>query len=180
MPADSASPGAGPASDFLSRYEPKAYGRGRPGAGGGAGGPSVPPGRLFDRDAPYSLEAEQSLLGSMLLDPRVVTDVMAVVRGGGSVFYNAAHGLIYDTIVRLCDRQNAVDPVLLAQELADKGVLEQIGGVEFLVNLAAQVPTAANAPHFARIVLEKHRLRRLIDAAGQTLWEAYNAGQLDI
>jgi replicative DNA helicase len=118
-----------------------------------------------------------SLLGSMILDPRVIADVMPIVRGP-EAFYDAAHAKIYASIVALVDKTNAVDLVLLAQVLKDQGVLDAVGGVSYLEKLAFEVPTASNAPHFARIVADKHRLRRLIDAAGQILYDTYHAGEV--
>jgi replicative DNA helicase len=147
-------------------------------ARGGRGPVSGPPlGKLFDRSPPHSLEAEMSLLGSMILDPRVIADVMPIVRGP-ETFYDASHGKIYASIVALVDKTNAVDLVLLAQVLKDQGVLDAVGGLSYLEKLAFEVPTATNAPHFARIVTDKYRLRRLIDAAGQILYDTYHAGEV--
>ncbi len=149
-------------------------------AGGGAGGggpPKVPLGRLFDREPPCSIESEMSLLGSMIIDPRVITDVINQVKGG-EAFYEERHGLIFQALVEVYDKHHTGDLVQLNQTLTDKGVLEQIGGTEYLVRIAQDVPSAANAAHYARIVADKFKLRRLIDAAGQILFDTYHAGQV--
>jgi replicative DNA helicase len=145
-------------------------------AKGEKGNTPAPLGRLFDQDPPYAIEAEMSLLGSMILDPRVIGDALQVLKGA-EAFYDERHGLVYQSLISTFDKHHAVDLVQLRQALADKGVLEQVGGVEYLVQLAESVPTSANWPHFARLVSEKHRLRRLIDAAGQILFDAYHAGR---
>ncbi len=130
--------------------------------------------RLFDRLPPHSIEAEMALLGSMIIDPSVIPDVMGVVRGGDR-FYSAAHGAIYDTMVRLYDSRRSVDLVQLLDVLRDGGVLEELGGEEYLVRLADSVPSAVAAPHYARTVADKARLRDLIRVAGEVLHEAYHA-----
>ena len=115
-----------------------------------------------------------SLLGSMLVDPQVVGDVVLVVRGGDD-FFKPANGAIYDAMVELFDRHGALDIVQLNQLLADRDVLATVGGVNYLVELAHAVPSAANAPHYARLVREKSAIRRLIDAAGEILHDAYHS-----
>ncbi|MBA4028869.1 MAG: replicative DNA helicase [Planctomyces sp.] len=159
----------------LNRYADAAGGRRRPAPGAG---PAAPPGKLFDREPPASPEAEMSLLGSMILDPRVITDVMPVVRGP-EAFYDPAHAAIYAGILSVFDRGNTVDLTQLLDLLRGRGELERVGGIAYLEKLALEVPTAANAVHFARLVADKHRLRRLIDAAGQTLYEVYHHGRAD-
>ncbi len=117
-----------------------------------------------------------SLLGSMILDPRVVADVINIVRGADA-FYDSRHGLVFSGLVEIFDKHHSGDLVQLNQALADKGILGQAGGTEYLVRLAEGVPTAANALHYARLVAEKYKLRRLIDAAGQILFDTYQGSQ---
>ncbi|MGD9689003.1 MAG: replicative DNA helicase [Phycisphaerales bacterium] len=162
------------------RYQPGSGSRaggfgGGTGGRGGAGAPA-PLGKLFDREPPCAIEAEMSLLGSMILDPRVIGDVISVIRGA-DYFYEERHGIIFQTLVELFDKHHTGDLVQLHQALVDRGALDTVGGTEYLAQLASDVPTAANAPHFARIVAEKFKLRRLIDAAGQILYDTYHAGQ---
>ena len=115
-------------------------------------------GKLFDRMPPHSLEAEMSLLGSMILDHSVTGDVLQAIRSSDS-FYSQQHGAIFDALVETYDVHHSGDLVQLVHSLESKGVLEDIGGGEYLVQLAESVPTSVNAPHYARIVSEKHKLR---------------------
>ncbi|MHC4448316.1 MAG: replicative DNA helicase, partial [Planctomycetota bacterium] len=130
--------------------------------------------QLFEKLPPHALEAEMSLLGSILLDPQVVGDVVLIVRSGED-FYKPANGAIYDTMVELYDKHASIDIVQLNQALADREILDSVGGLNYLVELADAVPSAANATHYARLVREKAMVRRLIEAAGDILYEAYHS-----
>lgn len=164
----------------LSRYEPgpgKGFSRR---GGGGPGGPGAegagrPLGKLFDREPPFSAEAEISLLGAMILDPNVIGDVMMVVRKAED-FYIQEHGWIYRAIVEVFDRHHSGDLVQIQERLRQMGVYEQVGGEAKLLELAEAVPAAVNAPFYAKIVADKAKLRRLIDAAGKILFDAYHVG----
>jgi len=142
--------------------------------------PSQPPisaQALFERQPPQSPEAEMSLLGSIILDPGVIPDVLGLLKGPED-FYKEAHGHIYKAVVDVYDQRHSGDLVQILDLLRDREVLELVGGPPYLVQLAESVPAAVNAPHFARIVAEKAKLRRLIDAAGQILYDAYHVGEL--
>ena len=115
-----------------------------------------------------------SLLGSILLDPQVVGDVVLVIRSAED-FYKPANGAIYDTMVELYDKHASIDIVQLNQALADREILDSVGGLNYLVELADAVPSAANAAHYARLVREKAMVRRLIEAAGDILYDAYHS-----
>jgi len=130
-------------------------------------------GRLLQAMPPQALEAEMSLLGAMLWDHRVVGDVVVVLRGGED-FARPAHRVIYDAVVELYDKVGAVDVVQLHQRLLDRGILEEVGGLDYLVQLAESVPSAANAVHYAELVREKAILRELIEAAGEILEDAHH------
>ncbi len=139
---------------------------------------ALPPSqRLFDRDPPRSPEAEMSLLGSMILDPRVIADVVGVIKGPDD-FSKESHGHIYRAIVEIFDTHNSGDLVQVTDLLKQRQVYDQMGGADYLVQLAEAVPSAVNAKHYARIVAEKAKLRRLIDTAGQILYDAYHTGDL--
>lgn len=115
---------------------------------------------MVDREAPRSVEAEMSLLGSMILDPRVINDVREVV--SHEHFYDERHATIFRA---LCDAHAAnpsLDLVQLNEVLRDRGVLERVGGGAYLVKLAESVPAAVNAPHYAKIVADKHVARSVI------------------
>ncbi|MBL0928210.1 MAG: replicative DNA helicase [Phycisphaerales bacterium] len=131
--------------------------------------------KLFDRMPPHSLEAEMCLLGSMILDHQATAEIIGLVPSG-EFFYSEAHGAIFEALKSLYDTRNSGDLVQLVEKLRDAEVLETVGGPEYLEQLAASVPSAANAPHYARIVRQKRQLRKLIETAGQILWDAYHVG----
>jgi replicative DNA helicase len=132
--------------------------------------------RLFSALPPAAPEAEMSLLGSILVDPRVISDVLGILRHADD-FSLPAHSTIYATMRDLYDRTSTVDVVSLFHRLKDLGQLEDIGGQEYLQTLALGVPSAANATEYARIVREKATLRELIRAAGEILVDAHEARQ---
>jgi replicative DNA helicase len=131
---------------------------------------------LFQALPPHAMEAESSLLGSMLWDHHVVGDVIQVLKSGGD-FFKPAHSVLYDTIVEIYDQHASLDIVQLNQRLVDKGVLDAIGGLDYLVQLAQSVPSAANAMQYARIVREKAIVRELIEAAGEILQDAHQSSE---
>jgi replicative DNA helicase len=122
---------------------------------GGAAAPRIPP---------YDLDAEESLLGAMLLSSDAVVAAIEICRA--SDFYKPAHGHIFTAVVSLFEAGEPVDAVTVADELRRSGVLEQIGDPTLLVSLQANTPSLANAGHYARIVEEHALLRRLIGVAG--------------
>lgn len=131
--------------------------------------------KLLDALPPNSPEAEMSLLGALILDPKVVAEVIQIIRTG-DVFYTAAHAAIYDAIVTNYDFHQSGDIVQLAESLKQTGALDAVGGANYLIRLGESVPSTAAAPHYARIVSENARLRKLIDAAGQMLYDAHHSG----
>ncbi len=130
--------------------------------------------RLFEQLPPHALEAEMCLLGSVLLEPKVLGDVTFVIRDGQD-FYKPANGALYDAMVELYDRHASLDIVQLNQLLVDRDILDAVGGQDYLVELAACVPSAANAAHYARLVREKAMVRKLIEEAGAILQTAYES-----
>ena len=121
--------------------------------------------------APQNLEAEISVLGSILLD----NSVMGILGSlGPESFYREGHREIYRAMEKLSLRGEPIDLVTLSEELRRSGKLEAAGGMAYLVGLAEQTPTAAYAEHYAKIVLEKATLRRLITAAGEVARLAYD------
>jgi replicative DNA helicase len=115
-----------------------------------------------DRTPPNDLAAEQSVLGSMLLSPDAIDDVTKLVQGRD--FYRPAHQTVYDRILDLYGRGDPVDAITIKDELLKRGELSRIGDAPYLHTLVASVPTAANASYYAKIVREKARLRRLVEA----------------
>ncbi len=127
---------------------------------------------LFNALPPSAVEAEMSLLGSVILSPDACGDVLQIIRSADD-FFRPAHSDLWTAIVHLYDTHQSVDVVQLQQILEDRGVLERVGGLDYLVELAGSVPSAANAVHYARIVRDKSMLRQLIGAAGDMLRSAY-------
>ena len=129
--------------------------------------------QVESRTPPQNLEAEQSVLGSVLLD----NEVYAALEGMLSPehFYKESHRKIFRAFERLFRRAEPMDLVTLTEELRQTGELETVGSVPYLIGLADSVPTAAYAENYARIVLEKAVLRELISASGSIMQTAYDA-----
>ena len=130
-------------------------------------------GRLMEGLPPHALNAEESLIGSIVIDPRVLDDVILIL-GGADDFFKKANGSIYELMVELYNRRQTVDLVELDQLIRDRNLIEVIGGADYLVKVAHSVPSAASATHYARLVKEKSVVRQLIAAAGEILHDAYN------
>ena len=124
------------------------------------------------------VEAEMSLIGSMLLDHEVIGDVVQIIKSGDD-FFKPAHGSIYDSIVELYDKHSKLDLVSLNQLLIDRGIWEAIGGESYLIDLAESVPSASHADHYARLVREKAMIRKLIGVAGDIIFDAHNKENAD-
>ncbi|MBA3720581.1 MAG: replicative DNA helicase, partial [Nocardioidaceae bacterium] len=114
-----------------------------------------------DRTPPQDNDAEQSVLGAMLLSKDAIADVIETVRGLD--FYRPAHETLFDAILDLYGRGEPADAVTVAAELQRRGELTRVGGAPYLHTLVAGVPIAANANYYAEIVREKAILRRLVD-----------------
>ena len=127
---------------------------------------------MESRTPPQNLEAEQSVLGSILLDNEVYSAVEGIIQA--EHFYKESHRKIFRAIERLCHRSEPTDLVTLTEELRQAGELEAVGSVPYLIGLADSVPTAAYAENYARIVAEKATLRDLISASGQIMQSAYD------
>ncbi|MGM0819263.1 MAG: replicative DNA helicase, partial [Actinomycetota bacterium] len=132
-----------------------------------------PPEGGHDRVPPHNLEAEVSVLGSMLLSKDAIAEVNEVVHAED--FYRGAHRTIFEAVSDLYDRGEPVDPVTLGDELERRGTLESAGGVVAITELIDRVPTAANAVYYARIVAEQALRRRLIEAGTQITRIGYDA-----
>lgn len=117
----------------------------------------------IDKIPPQSLEAEMSLLGSLLLDKDAVLKIADIVSPDD--FYKTGNGKIYETMIELYSRNEPVDLLTLSNRLSEKGLLDNIGGKSYLVNLADSVPTASNVIQYAQIVHRKATRRRLVSAA---------------
>ena len=131
----------------------------------------------FDRVPPQDFDAEQSVLGGMLLSKDAIGDVVETLtkHGGGAAFYRPAHETIYDTILDLSNQGEPVDPITVAAELKKRGDLDRVGGAPYLHTLVQQVPTAANAEYYAEIVGDHAGLRRLVEAGTRITQMGYAA-----
>jgi len=127
----------------------------------------------FDRTPPQDIEAEQSVLGGMLLSKDAIADVIEVLRSND--FYRPAHQLIYDAILDLYGRGEPADAVTVAAELSRAGSIGRVGGHPYLHTLISGVPTAANAGYYAEIVAERSVLRRLVEAGTRIVQMGYGA-----
>ncbi len=127
---------------------------------------------------PQDEQAEQSVLGAMLLSKDAIADVVEVLRG--TDFYRPAHELIFDAVLDLYGRGEPADAITVAAELTRSGDQVRIGGAPYLHTLVASVPVAANAGYYAGIVREKAILRRLVNAGTKIVQIGYAAeGQVD-
>ena len=124
------------------------------------------------RVPPHNLDAEQSLLGAMLLARDAIA--AAVETCTADEFYKPAHGHIFDAITTLYSRGEPADPVTVADELSRAGLLEAAGGLPALISLQADTPATTNAARYARIVEEHALLRRLIAVAGEIAEMGYS------
>jgi replicative DNA helicase len=127
---------------------------------------------------PESLAAEAAVLGSMIIDPACIDEVVEQV--SSDAFYRPEHQLIFDALVGLYENYSqfakgaAVDGVLLRDELEKRGQLEKVGGVEYLARIMESVPSSANVLYYLGIVKDKMLLREVITAAGEILEDAYD------
>src|SRR5262249_25816908 len=128
-----------------------------------------------ERLPPQSEEAERSVLGSMLRDNAVISDVVQIVRAES--FYSDAHQKIFESLKSLYENGRPVDVVLLPEELKQRGQIEDIGGYGYLGVLWDAAPTAANAEYYARIVRDRALVRNLIHVSTEILRDAYDNAQ---
>lgn len=132
------------------------------------------------RSMPESLAAEAAVLGSMLIDPKCIGDVIEQL--GRDAFYRVEHQYIFDALIGLYEKNKGegIDAVLLRDELEKRKVLEEVGGVEYIARILESVPSSASVEYYAKIVKDKMLLRELISAASGILEDAYNqTGETD-
>ncbi len=115
---------------------------------------------VLKRVLPHSIEAEQSVIGSMLMDKEAIT--IASEQINGADFYGKQYGILFDAMVELNDEGKPVDLVTLQQRLKEKSVPPEIYSLEYIRDVMAAVPTSANVKYYAKIVAEKSVLRKLI------------------
>ena len=115
---------------------------------------------LIKRVMPHSIEAEQSVVGAMLMDKDAILTAAEIV--SGQDFYQTAYGVIFDSMVELFNEGKPVDLVTLQERLKEKDVPPEIASLEFVRDLVSAVPTSANVKYYAQIVADKSMLRKLI------------------
>lgn len=125
------------------------------------------------RIPPHNIEAEQAVLGCMLLDSEVVPTVLEILKSED--FYREDHREIYEAIIDLFEKAQAIDLITASERLTLRGTLEKIGGLDYLANITAAVPTTSNAKYYAKIIEEKAILRRLIKASSDIINMSYEA-----
>ncbi|MDX2061020.1 MAG: replicative DNA helicase [Gemmatimonadales bacterium] len=125
------------------------------------------------RGAPWSQEAEQAVLGGMILDQDAALSAAELLEHG--MFYKEAHRRLFRALVALTEQRVVIDHVTLRDELVRRQDLEAAGGMEYIAEVVDSVASAANLEHHARIVKDKSILRRLIEASTATITEAYDA-----
>ena len=123
------------------------------------------------RIPPQNVEAEQSLLGGILIDPEAVNKIVDVV--SPEDFYRGDHKRLFELILDLYDRNDPIDIITVSSLARDKGVIEKIGGNTYLNTLVDSMPTSANIVQYAKMVREKSLLRRLMLAATQIVEKGY-------
>ena len=117
------------------------------------------------RVPPQNIEAEMSVLGSLMLDKDAIIQVADIVRVGD--FYKDDHNRIYEAILKLYEENEPIDVLSLANRLEEISILEKVGGSSYLASLVNTVPSATNVVHYAKVVQKKALLRRLIAAASE-------------
>ena len=115
---------------------------------------------IVKRIMPHSMEAEQAVIGSMIMDIEAVTVASEIITGED--FYSRQYGILFETMVEMCEEGHPIDLVTLQNRLREKDVPPEVAGLEFVRELLTSVPTSANIKYYANIVSEKSLLRKMI------------------
>ena len=137
--------------------------------------------QVGDRLPPHSIEAEQGVLGCVLLSPN---DCMGVCiekfKRGSEVFYDMRHQALFDTLAEMYDKKELIDPIVLQQYLRDRNQLEALGGMPYIAGLMNCVPSAASLEYYIEIVREKYILRKMIQTCTGAVARVYDhQGEVD-
>lgn len=130
---------------------------------------------LLGKIPPQNIEAEQAVLGSMLLDKETIPQVTEILKDDD--FYREDHKEIFEAIMDLYSRAEPVDLITVTEQLKSRGTLSKVGGLEYITNLATSVLTTANIKHYSNIVEEKSILRKLIKASSKIIDMSYEASE---
>ena len=128
---------------------------------------------LLEKQPPCNIDAEVCVLGSIILRPNVCDEVSMILRSED--FFDDAHRLLYQAMMRMHESGRKVDVALLVDELKNASVYETIGGAAYIAKIANSVPNAAHAEHYAKLIREHATRRQLIEAATGILESAYDA-----
>ncbi|MBO2453578.1 replicative DNA helicase [Actinomadura barringtoniae] len=131
----------------------------------------------FERTPPHDINAEQGVLGGMLLSQDAIAEVIETLRTAD--FYRPAHQMIYDAVLDLYGRGDPADAVTIVGELTKRGEIARVGGAPYLHDLISGVPTAANAGYYAKIVRERSVLRKLVETGTRIVQMGYAADGAD-
>lgn len=152
------------------------YARRRRESNGGSGSA-----QSVDRLPPHSTDAEQGVLGCILLSPNeCMGECLAKLKVGSDVFYDLRHQTIFDAMADMFDKRDAIDVITLQQYLKDRQLLEQVGGIAYLTSLQDVVPSSANVDYYLNIVQDKFLLRKMIRVCTDVIGRVYEAeGEVD-
>ncbi|KUK08567.1 MAG: Replicative DNA helicase [Caldanaerobacter subterraneus] len=129
------------------------------------------------RIPPQNIEAEQSVLGSMLLSREAIIEVSEILRAED--FYKESHKKLFDVIMEMFEKDIPVDLVTVVDELRKRDMLEVVGGIEYLASLTSSVITTANVSYYAKLIKEKATLRRLIEASSEIMELSYQEDDVE-
>lgn len=124
---------------------------------------------------PHNIEAEQSVLGGILIEKDSINKVLEILSPDGSDFYHDAHAKLFSGMVTLFDRSTPIDVITLANLFKDSDALTSVGGISYIAEIVETTPTAANISYYARIVKEKSLLRQVISAATEVASLGYES-----
>jgi replicative DNA helicase len=143
--------------------------------------PTIAEATKLDRLPPHSPEAEQGVLGCVLLSPNdCMGECIETFKRGAEEFYDLRHQTIYTALAEMYDQRAAIDLVTLQQRLKDKQILEEVGGIAYLATLPDAVPSAANLSYYMEIVREKYLLRKMIRTCTDVVGRVYDyEGEVD-
>ncbi|MBE3578922.1 MAG: replicative DNA helicase [Caldanaerobacter subterraneus] len=129
------------------------------------------------RIPPQNIEAEQSVLGSMLLSREAIIEVSEILRAED--FYKESHKKLFDVIMEMFEKDIPVDLVTVVDELRKRDMLEVVGGIDYLASLTSSVITTANVSYYAKLIKEKATLRRLIEASSEIMELSYQEDDVE-
>lgn len=127
---------------------------------------------IVSQQIPHDSSAEKAVLGAIFIDPEAIADASAVVQPED--FYEKANQIVFQAMIDLSDREEAIDPLTLQDELNKRNQLDDIGGIDYVSELALATPTAAHVTYYAQIVHRKALLRKLIFASQKIITNAMN------